>query len=186
MALSIQEEMGKDSMNLELRMEELNHKHEERIKKLSAELAIAKADIVVKEVALSSVQEELKASQATLKVYETSLQVSDAALKTAEASLKTSEEVIKGKEVMLHQYVMDAGSMAEYYSRDSRIQMIEEYNEGLHQSWDLAKEKMELSEAFPEGVPGDALLSKYMELKGPDDEAANDDSINSELEASPP
>ena len=186
MALSLQEELSKERANLESTMSQLNHKYEEKVKTLAAEIAKVKADVVEKEVALSNVQDELNASKATLKVYETSLKVSDAALKTAEASLKTSEEAIKGNEVMLHQYVMDAGNMAEYYSQDTRIQMMEEYNEGLHQSWDLAKARMELSETYPEGVPGDALLSKYMELRGPVDEPANDDSIDSELETSPP
>ena len=169
MALSVQEELTKECANLESKMSELNHKYEGKIKELAAEVAKAKADVVEKDVALSNVQEELNASKATLKVYETTLKVSDAALKTAEASLKASEEVIRGNEVMLNQYVMDAGNMADYYSQDARIQMMEEFNEGLHQTWNLEKAKMELSETHPEGAPGDALLSKYMELRGPVD-----------------
>ncbi len=167
MALSVQEEMIKGGLILDAKMVDLNRKHEQRIKNLSAELAMVKAEVVSKDVALSGVQDELK--------------VSEAALKASEAALKASEETLKGKEVMLTQYVLDAGNMADYYSQDARIQMMEEFNEGAHQAWDLEEAKRQISESFPEGVPGDALLSLYIKLKGP-----VDDSIDTELEASPP
>ncbi len=140
--------------------DELNHKREEKIKRLSEELAIVKEEVVSKDVAVSSTQD---------------------ALKVSEAALKASETALKGKEVLLNQYVLDAGNMGDYYSQDARIQMMEEFNSVNHQAWDLEEARKQIAEDFPEGAPGDALMAQFLKIRGP-----VDSSIETSLEASPP
>ncbi len=139
MALASQERMYQDGLKIREAEAELSRKQEEKIKRLSEELAIVKADVVSKDVALSSAEEALKAAEAAL----------------------------EGKEVMMNQYVMDAGNMGDYYSQDARIQMMEEFNSGDHEAWDVEEAKRQIAEDFPEGAPGDALMAEFLKLRGP-------------------
>ena len=130
--------MYQDGMKKREAHAEFIRTQEQKNKRLSEELAIVKAELVAKELALSSANEAVK-------------------------DLCVAVEV---KEVMLNQVVMDAGNMGDYYSQDARIQMMEEFNSGDHLAWDVEEAKRQIAEDFPEGAPGDALMGKYLKLRG--------------------
>ena len=117
---------------------EFSRKQEAANNRLSEELALVKAELVAKELALALEKEAVK----------------DLCV------------AVEGKDVMLNQYAMDAGNMGDYYSQYARIQMMEEFNSGDHLAWDVEEAKREIAEDFPEGAPGDALMGKYLQLRG--------------------
>ena len=117
---------------------ELIRKQEATNKRLSEELTLVKAQLVAKDLALALEKEAVKDLCAA----------------------------VEGKEVMLSQYVMDAGNIGDYYSQDARIAMMEEFNSGDHLAWDVEEAKRQIAEDFPEGAPGDALMRKYLQLGG--------------------
>ena len=130
--------MYQDGVKIREAEAEFSRKQEAKNKRLSEELALVRAELVAKDLALSLEKEAVK----------------DLCV------------AVEGKEVMLNQYVMDAGNMGDYYSQDARIQMMEEFNSGDHQAWDVEEAKRQLAEDFPEGAPGDALMRKYLQLGG--------------------